>query len=597
MQPADQYRKCIEEYQLNKKTLSARYARYGYLRLVVFILLFVFLILIWQWNPIIGLVWFILGLAGFGRLVKWHETLKSKAEHWQRLVIVNQHELRFLDHDYRWNDNGIDLEPASHDYTSDLDIFGEASLFSYTSRAKTLRGRRKLSKWLCDPADATEIKSRQEAVHELSGMIEFRQNLSALSMNLQEADSDHQNLHKWLQKKPYMMGRRLPRLMKWLVIPTILPSCLLMMYFGYFRFSWLPLLIPAYFLWRSKKHIDEIHELTEQISDTLVIYAALFKHMESSQWLSPWLAKVYAQMSKKDVVPSVWISKLGYGIKQLNVRRNFFALLFNLFALWDFHWVEKIEKIKLQIGDSIHLWFDALADIEAISSLANLAHNNPDWTIPTLADNTIDARELGHPLIPALNRVSNDLSLSIRSDLKLITGSNMAGKSTFLRTLGVNLVLAGAGAPVCATRFTFTPVKVFTSMRTVDALHENASTFYAELKRLRMMLDKIQRHSYIVLLDEILKGTNSGDRHKGSEALIKQLIRCQASGLIATHDLQLTDLAHEFPSQIENWYFDVVIKNDELHFDYKLKKGVCQSFNATILMKKMGIDVELDNTL
>lgn len=592
MQPADLYRKRIKEYRLNQKSLSVRYAKYGYLRLVVFLLLFAFLILIWQWNPILGLVWFILGLAGFGRLVKWHESLKSRADHWQRLVIVNQQELKFLDHDYRWNDSGIDLKPESHDYTADLDIFGQDSLFSYTSRSKTLLGRKKLSEWLSDSADATEIKSRQEAVSELSGMVEFRQNLQALSMNLQETDSEHHNLDRWLKKKPYMMDSRLQRLMKWLVIPTILPSCLILMYFGYFRFSWLPLVIPAYFLWKSKKHIDEIHELTEQISDTLVIYAALFKHMESSRWNSPWLTKVYAQMSTKDVVPSVWINKLGYGIKQLNVRRNFFALLFNLFALWDFHWVERIEKIKLQIGDSIHLWFNALADLEAISSFANLAFNNPRWVIPSLADNLIDAKELGHPLIPPNNRVGNDLSLSIRSDLKLITGSNMAGKSTFLRTIGVNLVLAGAGAPVCAIRFAFTPVKIFTSMRTVDALHENASTFYAELKRLRMMLDKIQSDSYIVLLDEILKGTNSGDRHKGSEALIKQLIRSQASGLIATHDLQLTSLEVEFPSQIENWYFDVAIKNEELHFDYKLKKGVCQSFNATILMKKMGIDVD-----
>ncbi|MDH3649604.1 MAG: hypothetical protein OEQ53_07965, partial [Saprospiraceae bacterium] len=396
----------------------------------------------------------------------------------------------------------------------------------------------------------------------------------------------------WLRSSTYLIDNPMRRTMRWIVLFITLPACLALIYFGLINIGWVPLLLPGYFLWKSKEPIDQIHRQTEHASQTLAIYARLFNHLEAQNWEAQSLKSMARRWVDYKNRPSKWISNLSFAIAQLNVRSNFFAIFFNLFGLWDFHWVYRLEKIKVKIQDELDDWFDILATTEALCSLANLSFNNPEWAIPALSQIHLNATELGHPLISPDRRVCNDLAISQRSDLKLITGSNMAGKSTFLRTVGVNLVLAGAGGPVCASSFEWKPVGIFTSMRTVDALNENASTFYAELSRLKTMLDMVKEQDCLVLLDEILKGTNSGDRHKGSEALIKQLIGWQAIGLIATHDLALTHLEKQFPCRIENWYFDVSIRDDELVFDYQVKRGICQSFNATLLMRKMGIEID-----
>jgi DNA mismatch repair ATPase MutS len=256
--------------------------------------------------------------------------------------------------------------------------------------------------------------------------------------------------------------------------------------------------------------------------------------------------------------------------------------------------VLQLEKWKEENNKKIDHWFHTLAEFEALSSLGTLAFNHPGWTFPELNTEQPEftAKELGHPLIDPKKSVVNSYSTIGKAQISIITGSNMAGKSTFLRSVGVNMVLACMGAPVNASHMKISPLKVMSSMRVKDNLEESTSTFYAELKKLKSIIDAVKRKEPVfILLDEILRGTNSHDRHTGSKALIRQLVHEEATGIIATHDLELASLENEFPASIHNFHFDVQIDGPELYFDYTLKKGICQSFNAAILMKKIGIEL------
>jgi DNA mismatch repair ATPase MutS len=283
-------------------------------------------------------------------------------------------------------------------------------------------------------------------------------------------------------------------------------------------------------------------------------------------------------------------------LKRFDLRLNplvFFPV--NILFLWDLQTVFQLESWKNQFGTRVAGWFTALGETEAINSLAILHYNHIDWSFPELDTENkgmLTVKDLGHPLIPASVCVHNDFSSDGPGQITLITGSNMAGKSTFLRSVGVNMVLAMMGSPVCAPMMKLSPQRVVSSMRVTDNLEESTSTFYAELKRLKLIIEYCNRHENVfLLLDEILRGTNSIDRHTGSVALLRQLLKQDASGILATHDLELTQLASEFPGHMHNFHFDVAVKKDELYFDYSLKEGVCQSMNATILMKKIGIEL------
>jgi DNA mismatch repair ATPase MutS len=266
----------------------------------------------------------------------------------------------------------------------------------------------------------------------------------------------------------------------------------------------------------------------------------------------------------------------------------------NLLLLWNLNQALDLEKWKKQYATDVENWFHTLGIFETLNSLAVIHFNNPGWCFPTLHEQHffIESAELGHPLIHENKRVNNFIKMENRGELMLVTGSNMAGKSTYLRSIGINTVLAMAGAPVCAASFRISPVQLISSMRIADNLAESTSTFYAELKKLKTVIDEVNAEKKVfILLDEILRGTNSLDRHAGSEALIKQLIKHNAAGIIATHDLALADLKEQYPANILNYHFDVQVNQEELYFDYILKPGVCTSLNASILMKKIGIEL------
>jgi DNA mismatch repair ATPase MutS len=289
------------------------------------------------------------------------------------------------------------------------------------------------------------------------------------------------------------------------------------------------------------------------------------------------------------------IHKLNRIFNRFDYRLNPLVFIpLNTLVLWDLQQVLQLEKWKEENNHKIDHWFHTLAEFEALSSLGTLTFNHPGWTFPKLNTEQAEftAEGLGHPLIDPNKSVVNNYSTIGKAQISIITGSNMAGKSTFLRSVGVNMVLACMGAPVYASHLRISPLKVMSSMRVKDNLEESTSTFYAELKKLKSIIDAVKRKEPLfILLDEILRGTNSHDRHTGSKSLIRQLVHDNATGIIATHDLELASLEKEFPASIHNFHFDVQIDGPELYFDYTLKTGICQSFNAAILMKKIGIEL------
>ena len=595
MQPSDQYRDRIEHFGLAQEVLEKQYRQISYVRLGSFVLLVLLFALLSQHHIGLALTWLLIGVVVFGKMMAWHEQFRARADRAMTFKRINEQELSSTRHDHSWNDNGVKFADANHPYANDLDIVGRSSLFQLVNRGQTESGRAVLVSWLLHDSPAEQITARQSAGEELKSDLEFRQELQVEGALLERNERDLEDLQAWLSSPDLVLGKKGYILALHILPFLILPATIAAAYYWGLDRAWLPLIIPAVILLRTKKRVDDIHILSGAAAKVLDTHARMIQVMEDRDWSATLLQQISAQISTEGGwKASKSIRKLSYAIGQLNVRENFFAILFNLFGFWDLHWVYRMEKLKSRVDDKMMVWFDALAEMEALSSLANLAYNHPEWVIPELAENEeIDATAVGHPMISPDKRVDNSITMPLHGHIKLITGSNMAGKSTFLRSVGTNLVLAMAGSVVCASAFRFRPARIYTSMRTADDLEEGASTFYAELARLQMIIKATEEDATVLfLLDEILKGTNSADRHRGSRALINQLLRNQSAGLVATHDLALTKMEAEADGQIENWYFDVVIENERLAFDYQIKRGICDSFNASHLMKKMGIALD-----
>jgi hypothetical protein len=594
----------VASFEAAAGQLKQRYNRYALLRLALFVLAIGLDIYLWMdISPLAGAVFIPLFIYGFYRFVLWHQDIQERERHCSRLAQVNRWEAAAQEYDYSAFPDGAAFLDAGHPNALDLDLFGPWSFFQYANRAGTALGQQRLAAYLQHPASSTIILERQQALAELSGYLEWRQHFQAHGLEMEDSLQHIALLQEWLAEPPFVSNNR------WMVAALYvapfwaLGALLLFIYFLPWYAALLLLLPSAWLIKHTKEQVDRAHLQTTEAEKTLARYARLIAQIESKDFQSPLLQRWQAEFKEGGARASQAIRRLSYIIGQLNVRYNVFAVFLNLGGLWDLQWAYKLERWKAQMHGRLPAWFEALAEFEALSSFANLHYNSPDWAFPTLSDGTaVEAQAMGHPLIPSGKRVCNDILIPTQGHIKLITGSNMAGKSTFLRTVGLNMVLAMAGAPVCARRFALPPLQVFTSMRTQDDLHESTSSFYAELKRLKFIIEAVEAASGeprpdaqpFFLLDEILKGTNSKDRHTGSKALIQQLIRSRGSGIIATHDLELGQLEAQSAGAIENLCIEVEIRGGQLFFDYKLKKGVSQSFNATLLMQQMGIKIEAE---
>ncbi|MGB8190956.1 MAG: hypothetical protein WCF67_03510, partial [Chitinophagaceae bacterium] len=557
----------------------------------------------------------IIALVIFLKLVAVSVKLKSELARLEVLLSINREEISVLNGHYNHRPNGAQLQPAHHPYSQDLDVFGHASLFQYLHRTTSEQSAQLLANWLLQPADKETILARQQAAKELRDQSEWRQELQARGHLNPLSYSTQHSLAAWLSQPAGFANTA------WKIARFILPAIsltLLVLYTfdlilpGYF---WLGVLIFfAVSGYISKLATPQYVQLSKHITQLETLSKTL-QWIENASFTSPLLTQLKHSLNtnienanadnaqrirnpkhQTRNLPSQHVKSLKRILDRMDYRLN--PLVFvplNIFLFWDLQQVLQLEKWKAQQQNKIDHWFEAIAEAEAISSLANLSFNHPSWVFPVIRPEwfALKCEQAGHPLIPPAKCVPNSIGMNGHPQLAFITGSNMAGKSTFLRTIGINLVMAMAGAPVCGAYFESPVLRVMTSMRIADNLEESASTFYAELQKLKMILDAVKTNSkeVFLLLDEILRGTNSLDRHTGSEALIKQLIKEKAVGMIASHDLSLAELEQQYPGIIHNYHFDVTIEGNELHFDYKLKQGVCKTLNATLLMKKIGIEM------
>jgi DNA mismatch repair ATPase MutS len=536
---------------------------------------------------------FVAFLIVFFYTVKVHERYKSKRNHLLNLIAVLKNEINISDLNLKEVDSGAEFLNTEHHYMTDLDIFGENSMFQLINRTSTFEGRDKLADQLKHTLSREEILKNQKATQELTADSDFRFNFQAIGRSFFTEGFTSEDLYKWFRQENYFSKRKGLRYLS-LIFPGLTISLLILALFGLsFNFFLIAGLLQLFISSLYLKKINAVHSQISRKFQVFESFSRLFEEIENRKFESEKLLEIQTKLKLGDVFASREIKKLANLIRYLDNRLNMLAtLILNGLLLWDINLMYKIENWKMSTHGVVDRWFDGLADFEAVLSKAGFAYLNPEFIYPELYEKEeIKAHELGHPLIQTEQRITNNFEVNKKGEVLLITGSNMAGKSTYLRTVGFNMVLAMMGCPVAAKSFSFFPIQILSSMRVKDNLVEKESTFYAELKRLKNIIDFTKEKQALILLDEILKGTNSKDKLTGSFALVRQLVKTNSMAVIATHDLDLSVLENEIPEKVSNYNFEVNIKNGEFYFDYKLKDGVCKVLNATELMRTMGIEV------
>lgn len=586
------YKQRAADFLKESQKLNRKAGTISFLRIITFVSFLVILVIAAnQGNLFLLILSAIIFILIFGVLVNRHDRIKYKVKQNGFLSQINEDEILRLKGNLNSFDQGIFFIDEDHPYHIDLDIFGENSLFQLLNRTTTYWGRKILSNWLSEPATDNEICSRQLAVQELAENLDWSQEFQATGKHFE----DHRNIKvflNWLEEKPLILGNRFYQIIRY-AGPIIIFVLLVLLIFS--MIPWTILLAGVFLqglvLFFVIDPVRTIHESTSASIKSLQSFEALIGMVEKKDFQSNKLQEIRSIYRLKGMPASEIIGQLKRILQRLDNRSNQIYQLFNVILLFDLHYAIAAEVWKKSQPDDIKKWFATLGEMEAINSLAAYHYANPDYSFPEISmdDFVFQAENMGHPLIPSRKRINNDFSLRGKGTIALITGSNMAGKSTFLRTVGVNVILALMGAPVCAEKLILSDFRVFTSMRTQDNLEENISSFYAELKRIRLLFDKIDPQlPLLFLLDEILKGTNSRDRHLGAVSLVKQLSGENVAGLISTHDLELARNAMK-ASKVTNYSFESLIQGNEISFDYKLNPGICETFNASILMEKMGI--------
>lgn len=497
----------------------------------------------------------------------------------------------------RWGafpDTGAEFRDDSHPYASDLDLFGQGSLFQWINSAQTPLGRETLAGALKQPPP--EIQARQEAVTELARKLAWRHRFEAEGLLVRDRLEPTGPLVEWAAHVNHGYLRSGVKLGV-----RLLPAVTMMLIALYAVFHLVPWQVPTLFvilqgllLRANLVERSRVLSMVYRFERSLRTYSRMLERFENQRFAAQWLTA--RQGLLRDAAgrsASAQIRRLSTIAERISNRENAMFLAVNVLTLWDYQCMIALEEWKQESGKQLHTWLEVLAEIEALASLANIRFDQPDWAMPTVGEDPggLSARKLGHPLITR-GRVCNDYAMQASARITVITGSNMSGKSTFLRTVGINLVLAYVGAPVCAEQFRCSFMAVWTSMRISDNLEQSVSSFYAELLRIKRIVEAVRTEkSVCFLLDEIFKGTNSHDRHQGAKALIAQLQKDGAYGLISTHDLELGELERESQGRIKNYHFSEYYEGREIHFDYTLRPGISTTRNALYLIKLVGIDL------
>ncbi|MFP4293026.1 MAG: MutS-related protein [Cyclobacteriaceae bacterium] len=595
--PQETYQQKAEQYKQLVSKISRKDNRYSWSRITLFVLFIIAVVFFAnEQNGDALLLSLLLFIIVFPLLIKYHNQVKKKKFHLESLVGINEEELSRLSGKLRELESGDSYDEAQHPYTGDLDVFGEHSLFQLINRCNTSKGKAMLAQWLKNPAAKNEVESRQSSVKEIEPQLAWRQSFQAHGRVAQEKEEDTDALLRWVKENPALAKRNLYKAA--LLIMPLFTLAGIISYFFFDGSSLWPLLAIAVnmlILWSTAEKANTTHKKTFKSISALQAYRTMIAHVEASKFEYERLQKLQSHFQHGGVSASKEISRLEHILDNFNARGNLFYHIINVVILLDVYWLLRADKWKSELKGDVGHWFDSISELEGLNSMAGFAYSHPDYSYPEITEEAyvFEAQNMGHCLIKAEKRINNDFSMQDKGRVCIITGSNMSGKSTFLRTVGVNVVLALMGAPVCADRLKTSVIQVFTSMRTQDSLEESVSSFYAELKRLRQLLQMLEAPQLPVMymLDEILKGTNSQDRHNGAASLIRQLSKLPSFGFVSTHDLELGRMENELDKVI-NYSFTSSIEDDEIYFDYKIHEGICKSFNASKLMAKMGIAVE-----
>ncbi len=531
----------------------------------------------------------IIGIIVFISLLKAYIARKTSYELHKELKAINEEEIAIAEGNYLNRDEGSEFIDSKHFFSSDIDLFGKGSLFQYINRTGLKEGSENLASLLTSNR-ITEIEAQQNAIQELAKMPDWRQKYTAIARMLNSRTSNA-SITTWLKEYQAFI----PPYFKWIQLVFSIVSIALFAALFFKFIGFIPLLIwflvgmllTGYYV----KRVSKLSAITNRIKETIQQYALLLQEIEVTTFQSTLLQKEKATIESEKHKASEIFKIFSKHLDALDNRNNIFvAFLGNGFFLWDIYYTLKIEHWIVTNKDLVSQWFEAVAFFDSFNSLATFAYNHPTFTYPSIVkegQQQINAKSLGHPLIKPEQRIASDLVFD-SSNFFIVTGANMAGKSTFLRTVSFYIVMANTGLPVCASQSSYKPIKLITSMRTTDSLTDNSSYFFAELTRLQFVIEHLKEGNYLVILDEILKGTNSVDKAEGSKKLIEKLVKMNVSGIIATHDLSLCEIADDL-KEVKNFFFETEIKNDELYFDYLLKEGVCKNMNASFLLKKMEI--------
>ena len=587
-----EYLKFKKKYSGDYNRLNKKYNLISTIRLFVAITLIFLIYKSFKTNEIIFILLSVLIFMFFILLMKIHEKISWKRKIKKCLILINNDEIIYLKREGIPFENGVEYVDFKHFYSFDLDFFGTNSLFQNLNRTATYIGSKKLSELLLTLLQNNEIKSNQQAISELSKKIEWRQYLLSLAKITKDSKDSYQKLIDWAEAKQEKISKPInvifhitPIVFISSVITNILTNNAFFIYIA-FAFFLINLALTVTQLRKIKQEIID----SDKISEIVKQYGLIIEKIENEKFDNEKLNLLKEKLIYKSGLASNQIKKLSSLFSNLqSIQNGMGAILFNGAFLYHNHTLNNLLNWKKTYSKHINDWLEIIGEFETLNSLANFSYNNPAFVFPTLNENyKIVFEELGHPLIQIEKRICNNVEFN-ENNFIILTGSNMSGKSTFLRTLGINMVLAGIGSPICSTKANIHPLNVIVSMRQTDSLNDNESYFFAEVKRLKKIIDKLQSEICFVLLDEILKGTNSDDKQTGTIEVIKKIISKNAIGSIATHDLEVCQTTNSYPNKLTNKCFEVEIINNDLSFDYKLKDGICKNKSATFLMKKMEI--------
>ena len=597
MAPNTWYTQRIDETLRQLSQTKTQINRISLLRVLLFVAGFAGLILFYRSGTWAVVLTVCCTFLPFFILVKVHNRLYFRKEQLETQLKLNQDELKGLEGDYSVFDEGREFIDAGHPYSYDLDLFGRKSLFQALGRTCTHIGKQTLTTWMQHHlTEKAAIETRQESIRDMSRRMEFREAFRVTGSINRGADSDEEEISRWSRTPSVLQHLWWVKLCLW-AVPSINILLLALGLLNILSLSWFGMMFTVFVIlsFGLIQRVTLIQESYGKKLKTLNRYARLITLAKGETWQAPALRELTDKLDIDGHSPAEALTQLSKELDRLDLRNN--QLLYVILEgsmFFQLRQIVRIERWKARYGKYLMGWLEAVGELDALCSLGTFAYNHPAYTYPTITNQPFCflARNMGHPLMPEAQCVKNDATIPSRPYFLIITGANMAGKSTYLRTIGVNYLLACMGCPVCCESLTLYPAHLITSLRTTDSLSDNESYFFAELKRLKRIIDLLNKgQELFIILDEILKGTNSADKQKGSLDLIRQFMRLKADGIIATHDLLLGTLADQFPEYIRNYCFEADIKDNELTFSYRLREGVAQNMNACFLMRKMGITI------